>query len=216
MTLRTMPSESASVQLTERFQARLANIGQRASRLTAAEWDALGSWNEVDITRFAERVNPALTAARQATANASAGYYSLITDTTPTGFVATVVPDLRSPFTAYWHGLAESRPWIEALEAGRARAESVAVDLVTATTREVAAASAGTDVVGWRRVLTGNSCTWCGQIASQRYRTVDSATFGHDNCDCIVVPIYGDSDPGQVINARIVNEISADVPLIRV
>lgn len=205
-----MPSEQTLVKLTKAFQARLELIHTRAGQLTAVEWDRLGSWDEVDIERFARRVDPVFTAARQATVNASAGYYSLATETAPVlvpDVAIAVQANLRAPFTAYWHGLAEGRPWDEALAAGRSRATSTAVDYVASTSRRTASFVAGDGIVGWRRVLTANSCAWCATVSTQRYRSAESADFGHDHCDCIVAPIYGDADPGQVINQVRVDEL---------
>lgn len=205
-----MPPEAAQVSITRAFQGRLERIHTRAGALTAVEWDRLGSWDDGDVVRFEQQVAPVLDAARRATVNASAGYYSLMTDSPPV-----VVPDaaiavqanLRAPFTAYWHGLAERRPWDEALAAGRARALSTAVDYVASTSRRTASFVNGDGIVGWRRVLTGNSCRWCATVSTQRYRSAESADFGHDHCDCIVAPIYGDADPGQVINQVRIDEL---------
>lgn len=214
-----MPSEAVSVRLTETFQASLARIADRAGRLTAAEWAGLGSWNEADIGRFIEAVDPVWAAARAATVNASAGYYSLITERSPIAVDPRALDlpvDPRSPFTAYWHGLSEGRPWADALAAGEARASSTGVDLVAGTSRQTATLIAGTDVVGWRRVTTGNSCVWCSTVATQRYKSAESANFGHDNCDCIVTPIYGDRDPGQRINEVRRQELAQTAPSVRV
>lgn len=214
-----MPSEAAAVRVTRSFQASLARIAARSGRLTAAEWAALGSWNEADIARFLTRVDPVWSAARAATVNASAGYYAVITDTPalivdPASLGFPVDP--RAPFTAYWHGLAEGRDWVDALAAGEARALSTGVDLVAGTSRRTASLVAGTGVVGWRRVTTGNSCRWCATISTQRYKSAESADFGHDNCDCIVTPIYGDRDPGQVINEARRQDLAQTVPAVRV
>lgn len=206
-----MPSEAAAVRVTESFQRTLERIYRRTGALTVARWDALGSWNDADVARFTAQVDQVFAAARIATVNASAGYYSLMTDAPPVQVnpaSLVVQVDLRAPFTAYWHGLAEGRPWLEAIDAGRSRAESTAIDYVTSTSRRTASSVAADGIVGWRRVLTGNSCRWCATVATQRYRTVESADFGHDFCDCTVAPIYGDSDPGQVINAAHVERLA--------
>jgi hypothetical protein len=212
-------SEPAAVTLTRRFQNQLGRIAGRAGNLSAAEWDALGSWNRADIVRFAERTDRLFTAARQASINASAGYYATLADVPTTGInpaLVNVQPNIEAPFTNYWHQLSEGSLWADAIASGRERATSIASDLVTSTSRQTGGIVAGTRVVGWRRVLTGSSCPWCPTVATQRYRTADSADFGHDHCDCIVVPIIGDIDPGQVINARFLTEGGEGVPAIRI
>lgn len=62
-------------------------------------------------------------------------------------------------------------------------------------------------VVGYRRVLTGTTCRWCARVATQRYLTADSADFGHHNCDCAVLPIIGDRDPGQIVNGALYDRL---------
>ena len=206
------PPEQTLVRLTRSFQGQLERIYTRAGSLTAARWDALGAWNELDVDRFRLATEPVLQAAKTATINASAGYYSLVTDSPPVTVnpaTVTVPTDLRAPFTSYWHGLAEGRPWDEAIAAGRSRATSTAVDYVSSTSRRTAGFVSADGIVGWRRVLTGNSCRWCATVSTQRYRTAESADFGHDHCDCIVAPIYGDADPGQVINQVRIDQLDA-------
>lgn len=65
----------------------------------------------------------------------------------------------------------------------------------------------GARVVGYRRVLTGKSCSWCARVSTQRYLTADSADFGHPRCDCTVIPIVGTRDPGQVLNRDLLDAL---------
>ena len=121
--------------------------------------------------------------------------------------------EVDAPFLAHWKALKDGSMWADALAVGSARAEAVGTDLVTGASRELAAMANPTGIVGWRRVLTGNSCDWCGPIARQRYKSAESATFGHDHCDCIIAPIYADRDPGQVINAEHVSTVASTLPV---
>lgn len=209
-------SEDVAVEVTERFQRQLATIADRAARSSVQAWERLGAWDRGDIDRFVAATTDSFTAARAAATNTSAGYYALLADRPVTVPVVGVSAATDAPFHAYWHALARGHRWSEALATGSTRASSIAADLVTGTSREVANLTAGSDVVGWRRVLTGTNCTFCATAASQRYRSHDSATFGHDHCDCVVVPIYGGLDPGQVINARHLAEVADGVPGIRI
>ncbi len=144
--------------------------------------------------------------------NVSSGYYALLADRPVVVPTIMKAADIEAPFHAYWHALAEGSEWADAFAVGTTRSESIAADFVTGVSREVGSLTAGTDVVGWRRVLSGNSCAFCATVARQRYHSSDSATFGHDHCDCIVVPIYGDLDPGQVINASHLSSVADGVP----
>lgn len=208
-----MLSESQSVVLTERFQGRLATLRDRTGQRSRDAWDRLGSWDRADIDRFARSTDPLFRAARRASVNASAGYYELLTDATVAVGDVALLPQVDAPFLAHWKALKDGSMWADALAVGSARAEALGTDLVTGASREVAALSSPAGIVGWRRVLTGNSCDWCGPIARQRYKSAESATFGHDHCDCIIAPIYADRDPGQVINAEHVSTVASTLPV---
>lgn len=69
-------------------------------------------------------------------------------------------------------------------------------------------------ITGWRRVPIGVTCNWCMTVSTQRYRTAESASFGHghkgvDYCDCQVVPIIGDKDVGRVANRPVLRALSS-------
>ena len=73
-------SETAATAVTERFQARLADIANRASTVSLRAWEQLGAWDRVDIDRFAAATADAFNAAQAAAVNTSAGYYALLAD----------------------------------------------------------------------------------------------------------------------------------------
>lgn len=208
-----MLSEAQSVVATGRFQRQLATLRSRTGERSRDAWDQLGSWDRADIERFERSTAPLFRAARRASVNSSAGYYQLVTDTAVTVGELAILPQIEAPFHAYWSALKDGSMWADALAVGAARAEAVGTDLITGASREVASLASQRGVVGWRRVLTGVSCEWCGTVAQQRYKTVDSATFGHDHCDCIVAPIYAESDPGQRINAEHVSTVASTLPV---
>lgn len=63
------------------------------------------------------------------------------------------------------------------------------------------------NVVGYRRVLTGGeSCRLCATASTQRYNKANLMPI-HPRCDCKIAPIYGENDPGQVINSDFLREI---------
>jgi hypothetical protein len=200
------------VAATRRYQARLNRIATTAGRAVIRAWDELTSYDEDDIPTFIRRTTVPFTAARAAATSTAAGYFSLLTTVRPPAIDPAelgVVPAVRDPFIAYWQAL-KAHPWEEAVEIGRNRADAVASDLVTSTSRRTvgeAAQATGQEVVGWRRVLTGISCTWCATVSTQRYRTAESADFGHQRCDCTVAPIIGDADPGRVINRPVLQQL---------
>lgn len=126
-------SETAATAVTERFQARLADIANRASTVSLRAWEQLGAWDRVDIDRFAAATADAFNAAQAAAVNTSAGYYALLADRPVTVPAVTTTAVTEAPFTAYWHALAEGVDWAEALASGGTRAESIASDLIVGT-----------------------------------------------------------------------------------
>lgn len=79
----------------------------------------------------------------------------------------------------------------------------------TQTSQEVLAQDQ--HVVGYRRVLEGAySCGLCIIASTQRYHVHDLMPI-HPGCDCEVAPIYGDSDPGRLINAQHLGDAHAAI-----
>ncbi|MGV9364517.1 hypothetical protein [Amycolatopsis sp. NPDC003731] len=110
----------------------------------------------------------------------------------------------RRPGVQVWTSLSEGRTFDEAVKDGLRRAVSVAMtDLQLAKTHTARKVFENDDrVVGHRRTLTGSEdCAICRVAATQRYHREDLQPI-HPGCDCGVAPIYGDSDPGQVIDRK--------------
>jgi hypothetical protein len=102
----------------------------------------------------------------------------------------------------------DRKPLTAAVGDGERRVRSLALtDLelaVTHTARELLADEPR--VRFYRRVLTGaESCGLCIIASTQRYQKRDLLPI-HPNCDCVVAPILGDQDPGQVINSTRVSD----------
>lgn len=67
------------------------------------------------------------------------------------------------------------------------------------------------NIVGYRRVPRGGrSCALCLLASTQRYH-YEALMPIHDNCHCVVEPIYGDRDPGQVIAPRQLRAVHARI-----
>lgn len=206
-----MLSEAALVALVRRYQSRLGFLADTAAFAMASAWDRLGSYDEPDVARYTDSTARAATAAREASVRLSAGFYTALGSSPPVPVdpaAIPVEPATRDPFIAYWQALKSGELWADAILVGHGRAEAVGTNLVVRSARltgDVTIAATGQQVVGWRRVLRGTSCAWCATVATQRYHSSDSANFGHQRCDCTVVPIYGDRDPGRVINKPVLD-----------
>jgi hypothetical protein len=195
----------AADRLVAQWQAQVARISQGAVATKASAWDSLGSWNRADIARYdavAVRVDAA---AKQAAVSSSEGFYATLTERPVVGLsadsVPSIRPDPRDPFTTVWHQLKMGTQFDDALASGRAVLEGTTTKHIVNTSRMTGDAWAEASGVRmmWRRVLTGVSCEWCALVSTQAYRSAASATFGHDTCDCLVVPT---EDPGYSQNVR--------------
>jgi hypothetical protein len=92
---------------------------------------------------------------------------------------------------------------------GAARASSIAETDIQLASREAGRRQrlGNSNIVGYKRVLTGSeNCALCAIASTQRYRVNDLKPI-HPGCDCGEEPIYGDFDPGQVIDQTGLNSI---------
>jgi hypothetical protein len=180
--------------LLARYRTMLAAHSDRTSAVLAAMWARLGSYDESDIAVFAAAAAPVLAGAKTATVATSTAFTSRMLQIRPPAvdpeMVASVV-DLRQPFAATWHALAEGRPYSEAVTVGRSVTEATARDYVTSTARLT-----GDEVtrtvdrpVRWQRVANPGACAWCMERDGGVYPSASDGDYGHERCSCDVVPI---------------------------
>lgn len=176
-----------------RYRAILGTIRTRTAAGLVSAWDRLDSHNAADIAAWLRQTAPIIGAAKSATVSTSAGFNALMLDTRPPAVDARLIPstaDLRSPFTASWHALAEGRPYTEAVQVGRSVAEAVGDTFVQSTARLTgdAVAEAAEREVRWVRVAEPGACDWCTTFDGRVYTTSSAGDFGHERCHCDVVP----------------------------
>lgn len=184
-----------------------------SARTAAHLWDDLPGIDERYVRRFSTRAVAETAAMRAAGANLAAGMLTmLLDDDIPVvgldDLAATADPEVwRQPFLSTWHALSVGQSFTAAVGLGRGRAETTGRDEVTRTERSTFSAvdSAEDRIHGWRRVPAGKVCHWCATVATQRYKSAESAAFGHNNCSCTPVPIIGDRDPGRFLNRGLQN-----------
>lgn len=101
---------------------------------------------------------------------------------------------------------------VDALRRGRDRAVKTALtDLQLTRTHMSRRLVAGDPrIVGYRRQLNGESCALCEVASTQRYHRGDLMPI-HPGCDCSVAEIYGQSDPGHVIDPDRLDQIQRAV-----
>lgn len=196
--------------LTEAYQRESRRIRLRGMAAVLAVWNSLRSHDEDQVEVFEGRSTPLLRALQIASAAVASGYLVRIADIEPPDLSdLTFDQDFRGPFIGVWAELKRTGNLNEALKIGATRAEGLAKERSIQTER--ATARRAKEIVGWRRVPHGATCSWCIHVSTGRYRTAESASFGHghygvDYCDCSIVPIVGKTDPGRVINERLLEQ----------
>lgn len=197
------------VAVTEGYRRQTLRLRLTGAAALLAIWQALPSHDDTDVDTFAKRAVPLLGGLQAAAAALTAGYVVLLAgrDARPAVGGIVIDQDMRDPFIGVWKALKEGAGIDAALQAGANRVRSLADERVILTQRATAErADSSSKIVGWRRVPQGSTCSFCVRAATQRYRTARAAgNVGHRNkgreyCDCDVVPILGDADPGRVIN----------------
>lgn len=194
------------------FQLRRRSALLRSASAAALQriWDRLSALDEVNVEEFTRAAAPVVDGAGRASSNLAAGYLSLVSGRAVPSPSLDLATDFRHPFIGVWRDLSRSASYESAAGTGRARVAELAQERVIRAQRQTFARSTVERVVGWRRVPQGATCSWCILVSTQRYRSAESASFGHghhgvDFCDCDIVPILGTVDPGRVINRPMLN-----------
>lgn len=180
--------------LVERHKAAQARISNRTGIQLAGIWDGLAGYDEADISAFLDLIAPHVTAAKKAAVTVAIGFYAQILGRRPPAIpvgAVSVEYNARSPFTAVWHALSMGRPYDEAVSAGRSITEAQTDRFVASAARRTGdhVAAATRSRVVWERVPKATACSFCRDAAGQRYKTSESADFGHDRCGCTAVPV---------------------------
>lgn len=98
--------------------------------------------------------------------------------------------------------LSNGKPIDQALKMGADRIYNIArTDMQLAKTQTgLFIRSGNSNIVGFARTLSGaENCGLCYVASTQRYHKKDLLPI-HPGCDCGEMPIYGNQDPGQVID----------------
>lgn len=181
--------------LLHRYKAQIAIYRNRTAAQLAAAWDDLATFNEMDMDTYAGAVATPLAGAKAAAVSLSAAFFAVTLRIPPIGVRADDVPlepNLIAPFHAAWHARAMGRPDVEARAVGRSTAEANGFDFVQSSARRTGdvVAEKANRRVRWNRQPGADSCEWCTSpdVAGQDYASAEAADFGHERCDCDVIP----------------------------
>lgn len=185
---------------------------------------SLGSWRDPDVERYLKLIETNMMGVKKQAANLSLAYYRQVAKDQGKPFKAPVLKtnalttaELRNgadtrtvytrPFVELRTALSKGKSLTEAVEAGAQRAQSLAETEIQLARRGAGffAREGNSNIVGYLRVLSGlENCALCYVASTQRYTKSDLLPI-HPGCDCGEEPIYGNSDPGQVIDQELLD-----------
>ncbi len=177
-----------------RYKRQIARYRAVTSAALVTAWDQLSGWDAGNVEEYAAATAAALEGGKAASVSLSSAVFALMIEVPPVGVSpgdVDVTPDIRGPFRATWHARLTGRPELEALRVGRSTAQAVGFDFIQSTARRTGdrvADLSGVEV-RWNRSPGAKSCDWCRLVATQLYRTAESADFGHERDDCDVIPV---------------------------
>jgi len=209
-------TEAEAVELTLAYIAELDALAELVGVALRDIFANLAHTDRADIEAFIAEASPYTTAGVSEASDLASAYLSEMTGTAikASDIIAPTIA-WDGPFLRTWHDLAEGMPYDQAKESGASMAEMTGYS----ATNDGAMArmgQPGTKVKGWRRVINPTACEWCRVVATQLYRTQESATFGHWKCRCTTVAVMGDTDPGKAINQARLRELKASGAVERV
>lgn len=199
----------------------IRGAGDRA----AALFRSLPDWRDENAAQYLELLEPVLNGVKVQTGRLRVAYASEIAKAAGEAFTPAAVtlatlstPNIRNgatfeqvhtrPFATLYTALSGGKTFTQSIIEGAARASSVASTDVQLASRQAGRASRSENprVVGFRRVLSGGkNCALCVIASTQRY-TVNDLMPIHPGCSCGEEEIYGDFDPGQIIDPELLEE----------
>jgi hypothetical protein len=211
-----------AVDFTRIFGALRASVVQQLF----AVWFGLPDYRDQNLDDWMGVALPLVQAAEETSAVATTTYLNLLmefagvdgnmdipdmADVTGAAIRNGVPPEqvYSRPFKEVWNALSKGQDIQTAIEFGANRLRQlVETDIQLSHTNTSRSLLSGrNDVVGFRRIPTGEfTCALCLVASTQRYHKLDLMPI-HPGCDCRVAPIIGDQDPGQVVDQDFLNQI---------
>ena len=216
-----MPTRRELSDAYQSVSGRLLNAaGNSASNL----FKTLPDWRDENIQMFITQMERLMVASKREAAKLAVAYYREISKLEGQRFIAPVISAaelttsaLRNgadveqvytrPFVDMRTALANGKSVSEAINSGAFRAQDLARTEVQLARRGAGLFARGrnSNIVGYLRVLSGSeNCALCYVASTQRYRRGDLLPI-HPGCDCGEMPIYGNMDPGQVIDEQLLD-----------
>lgn len=186
----------SQVQITDAFTRVLDHLADTTQARLVATFDTLGGYDEDAAWLFRSRVRPLITSAAQASINASSGYLTALgMEVGPASglVVADSAARCLEPFDRLGRNLNSGMQWMDAVTGARSMASALGDDAVYRTARNGIAQMSKTPVK-WQRRLSSKCCDWCMNLSGVEFFSAAQATFGHNRCRCVPVPLAAIGD----------------------
>lgn len=194
----------------EAYQFRTAQIRERLTNQSEALWLALGSYRDPDIDKFVRITVPRVSAAQLATARVTAAYFKspMVSRDLVTG-ARKVDPQVeyRRPANSLYTALSQGKDLATGVKAGTDRLmDLLTTDVQLAKTTQADASLRYHGYKYYKRTLTGaENCALCSIASTQRYHVGDLMPI-HPGCDCGVDEVAANFDPGQILDADLLED----------
>ncbi len=223
--LETYSTQSVAFDFTRLFASLRASIVQQLF----AVWFGLPEYRDQNLDEWMGVALPIIQAGQETSALATSSYLEIqlaalgISESLNFDLEAVTGAALRNgtppevvysrPFKVVWDALSKGHSIEEAIEMGANRLRQlIETDIqLSHTHASRSILSARKDVTGFRRVPTGAfTCALCLIASTQRYNKLELMPI-HPGCDCRVAPIISESDPGQILDPNLLEDIHSRV-----
>lgn len=227
----TVATEVAATSVATNFTLLFAALRATVVQQLLVMWFSQSEYTDATLQEWLDLVLPIVLAAQETSASSTFSYlgYQLnllgieLEDLDFPDFESVTGSVLRNgadpeevysrPFVEVWTALSKGEDLETAIARGATRLRSlIETDIQLAHTHSSRTLlSQRSDVVGFRRVPTGDyTCALCLIASTQRYRKFDLMPI-HPGCDCRVAPIISDEPVGQVVDRELLESIHTAV-----
>lgn len=185
-------TDAGSTALTMEYLNELDLLSQAVGQAIRDAFMTMPDYERAQLAEWIERARPLSQAGTLEGADLAGVYLHELTGTAPPVLTDLSLDyiDLEAPFHRMWHDLGAGHSWNDARHGGASQAEAIGRDSTSggATKRM---GKPGTKVIAYQRVVSANACEWCQVVATQLYRSAETASLGgqHHSCHCRVVAV---------------------------
>jgi hypothetical protein len=207
-------------QLVAGYQGATESVRARVLAYASSLWMGSPGFRDADVERLIARIVPVVQAGQVQVAQITDSYVArmaiLAGVTSSDGVDAAAITGYRGvaaevvyrrPAVSVYTALAKGETFATASAFGLQRLTSIiSTDVQQASNRQATKSIGGSGFSGARRVLSGaENCAFCVIASTQRYRKTELMPL-HPGCDCKVRPFTESSDPGQVLDQRLLDQ----------